>query len=81
METKFKQKCLKELKLNSGNYYYYSLKELSGQFPGINRLPFSLKVLLENLIRYEDKSSVSSENISSLAQMATKKKQRNGDSI
>ena len=73
METKFKQKCLKELKLNSGNYYYYSLKELSGQFPDINRLPFSLKVLLENLIRYEDKSSVSSENISSLAQMATKK--------
>ena len=73
METKFKQKCLKELKLNSGNYYYYSLKELSAQFPDINRLPFSLKVLLENLIRYEDKSSVSSENISSLAQMATKK--------
>ena len=48
-------KCCKTLKVGSKTYAYYSLPaaEKNG-LKGISRLPFSLKVLLENLLRYED---------------------------
>ena len=45
-------KCLKPLKVGSKTYAYYSLPvaEKNG-LKGISRLPFSLKVLLENMLR------------------------------
>ena len=48
-------KCLRPLKVGSKTYAYYSLPaaEKNG-LKGISRLPFSLKVLLENLLRNED---------------------------
>ena len=64
--SKLKKNCLKELNLNSGKYSYYSIHELSNEFPEVNSLPFSLKVLLENLLRFEDSSGVSLDNILSL---------------
>ena len=47
-------KSLSDLEVNGKNYKYYSLKkaELNG-LEGISKLPKSLKVLLENLLRYE----------------------------
>ncbi|CAH0495189.1 aconitate hydratase AcnA [Novosphingobium sp. CECT 9465] len=36
------------------DYAYYSLKKASEKFGDISRLPFSMKVLLENLLRFED---------------------------
>ena len=33
---------------------YYSLKKASAKLGDISRLPFSMKVLLENLLRFED---------------------------
>jgi aconitate hydratase len=33
---------------------YYSLNKAAAQFGDISRLPFSMKVLLENLLRFED---------------------------
>ena len=33
---------------------YYSLKKAADKFGDISRLPFSMKVLLENLLRFED---------------------------
>ena len=48
-------KCLKEISVNGKNYSYYSLKEAEKNgLEGINKLPKSIKVLLENLLRYED---------------------------
>src|SRR5450755_2645394 len=35
--------------------------------PGVKRLPFSLKILIENLLRYEDGRSVTREQIAALA--------------
>ena len=35
-------------------YAYYSLKKAAGKVGDISRLPFSMKVLLENLLRFED---------------------------
>ena len=45
-------KCCKTLKVGTKTYAYYSLPvaEKNG-LKGISRLPFSLKVLLENLLR------------------------------
>jgi aconitate hydratase len=62
-------KCLRPLKVGSKTYAYYSLPaaERNG-LKGISRLPFSLKVLLENLLRNEDGRSVAKEDIQAAAQ-------------
>jgi aconitate hydratase len=59
-------------------YVYYSLPvaEKNG-LKGISRLPFSMKVLLENLLRHEDGRSVSKEDIQACAQwLKTKSSER-----
>src|SRR4051812_9172745 len=49
-------------------YHYYSLKEAEKKhFKNLNRLPYSLKVLFENLLRFEDGSSVTTGDIKALA--------------
>ena len=62
-------KCLRPLKVGSKAYAYFSLPaaEKNG-LKGISRLPFSLKVLLENLLRNEDGRSVTKEEIQAVAQ-------------
>src|SRR5215207_8525536 len=62
-------KCRKILKVGTKSYVYYSLAaaEKSG-LRGIARLPFSLKVLLENMLRHEDGRTVTKEDIQGFAQ-------------
>ena len=62
-------KCLRPLKVGSKTYAYYSLPvaEKNG-LKGISRLPFSMKVLLENLLRNEDGRSVTKDDILAFAQ-------------
>src|SRR2546425_6961986 len=62
-------RCCKPLKVGSKTYAYYSLPaaEKNG-LKGISRLPFSMKVLLENLLRNEDGRSVNKEDIQAFAQ-------------
>ena len=62
-------KCTRTLKVGSKTYAYYSLPvaEKNG-LKGISRLPFSMKVLLENLLRNEDGRSVTKEDIQAVAQ-------------
>jgi aconitate hydratase len=62
-------KCLRPLKVGSKTYAYFSLPaaEKNG-LKGISRLPFSLKVLLENLLRTEDGRSVTKQDIQAVAQ-------------
>ena len=53
-------KARRTLEAGGKSYDYYSLDALSDAgFNDISRLPFSLKVLLENLLGYEDGRSVS----------------------
>src|SRR6478752_8452673 len=61
-------KCCRTLKVGSKTYAYYSLPvaEKNG-LKGISRLPFSLKVLLENLLRHEDGRTVTKEDIQAFA--------------
>src|SRR5437870_11796600 len=71
-------KCRKPLKVGSKTYVYYSLPaaEKNG-LKGISRLPFSMKVLLENLLRNEDGRSVTKEDLQSVAQwLKTKTSER-----
>ncbi len=68
-------KSLSDLEVNGKDYKYYSLKkaELNG-LEGISKLPKSLKVLLENLLRYEDDISVNKDQIEAVKNwLATKK--------
>ena len=61
-------KCRKILKVGSKSYVYYSLvaAEKNG-LRGISRLPFSLKVLLENMLRHEDARTVTKDDIQGFA--------------
>lgn len=57
-------KCRRTLKVGSKTYTYFSLKhaEKNG-LRGIARLPYSMKVVLENLLRHEDGKSVTADDI------------------
>ncbi len=61
-------KTRRELKVGSKTYVYYSLPaaEEAG-LAGISRLPVSMKVLLENLLRNEDGLSVGRDDLAALA--------------
>ena len=73
--TKNSYKSLTELKVDNKNYKYYSLKiaEDNG-LNGISKLPKSLKVLLENLLRYEDDLSVTKNQIEAIKDWLKEKK-------
>ncbi|MFZ0071030.1 MAG: aconitate hydratase AcnA, partial [Xanthobacteraceae bacterium] len=50
-------------------YAYYSLPAAEkGGLKGISRLPFSMKVLLENLLRHEDGRTITKQDIQAVAQ-------------
>ncbi|MEB0138516.1 MULTISPECIES: aconitate hydratase AcnA [unclassified Undibacterium] len=55
------------LSVNGNDYIIFSLAKL-GQHFDLARLPFSLKILLENLLRCEDGVSVSKASITAVAQ-------------
>ena len=59
--------CRRSLEVNGKTYHYYSLPEAAKQLGDISRLPTSLKVLLENLLRWEDNVTVRADDFSSLA--------------
>ncbi len=56
-------KTKKTLTAGGNSYAYFSLKEAESQIGDVSRLPFSLKVLLENLLRFEDGRSVTVDDI------------------
>jgi aconitate hydratase len=60
-------KTLSTLTLGGESIGYYSLPALAQQFPGVARLPYSLKILLENLLRREDGAFVKADDIRALA--------------
>ena len=70
-------KSLKKISINSQDYNYYSLKEAEKNgLKGIGNLPKSLKVLLENLLRYEDGLSVTQSQIESIKEWLKTKKSK-----
>ncbi|MHB2267547.1 aconitate hydratase AcnA [Aliihoeflea sp. PC F10.4] len=61
--------CRRTLDVNGTEYTYFNLIEAEKNgLAGISKLPFSMKVLLENLLRNEDGRSVTKESIEAVAQ-------------
>ena len=55
------------LKVGDSSYDYYRLEAVTGEGLDVSTLPFSLKVLLENLLRTEGNGAVTREDIVALA--------------
>ena len=60
--------CFDQFNVNGQDYGFYSLEKLAKKFPEVTRLPYSLKILLENQLRYEDGVNTTESDIASLAQ-------------
>ena len=55
------------LKVGDSSYDYYRLEAVSGEGLDVSTLPFSLKVLLESLLRTEDGADITKADIEALA--------------
>jgi len=62
-------KCRKTMTAGGKEYVYYSITEAEKNgLEGVSALPYSLKVILENLLRFEDGRSVTADDIKGVAQ-------------
>lgn len=62
-----KEDFLSSLSSNGRSYQFYSLPKLEQIFPQLKRLPKTLKILLENILRNSEKTPESWEKIKALA--------------
>ncbi len=62
-----------QITVGDKTYTYFSLAKLQATHADVARLPFSLKVLLENLLRYEDGRTVTKDDIEALAKWDAKR--------
>jgi len=60
-------KSLKTLKVDDKTYHYFSLPDAAKSLGDIDKLPMSLKVLLENLLRWEDEKTVTGADLKAIA--------------
>ncbi|AVU77758.1 MULTISPECIES: aconitate hydratase AcnA [Pseudomonas] len=60
-------KTLKTLQVDARIYHYFSLPDAARSLGDLDRLPMSLKVLLENLLRWEDEKTVTGTDLKALA--------------
>ena len=63
-------KTRRTLDVGGARYDYYSLEAASEALGDVSKLPFSMKVLLENLLRFEDGRTVSVEDVKACAAWA-----------
>ena len=75
--TKNSYNSLTVIKINNKDFKIFSLSkaEINGLY-GISKLPKSLKVLLENLLRYEDNLSVTKDQIEAIKNWLKEKKSK-----
>ncbi|HYD18484.1 MAG TPA: aconitate hydratase AcnA [Patescibacteria group bacterium] len=64
-------KTRKTLTVDGRNYDYFSLADAAPTVGDISRLPYSMKVLLENLLRFEDGQSVTVEDVKAVGEWMT----------
>jgi aconitate hydratase len=60
-------KTRKTLTVDGKEYDYFSLPEAAKQIGDVTRLPYSLKVILENLLRFEDGRTVVPDDVKAVA--------------
>ncbi|WP_076069110.1 aconitate hydratase AcnA [Sphingomonas montana] len=61
------------LEVGSKTVSYYSIPKAAEQLGDVSRLPFSMKVLLENLLRFEDGKTVTIDDLKAMVQWLTDK--------
>jgi aconitate hydratase len=67
-------KARRTLTVKGKNFVYFSLPEAEKNgLPGLSRLPFTLKVLAENLLRHEDGRTVTKDDIKALVSWLDKR--------
>ena len=54
------------LQAGGKSYDYYSLAKAAEKFGSVDRLPFSMKVLLENMLRFEDGTTVTVDDVQAI---------------
>ncbi|WP_443696357.1 aconitate hydratase AcnA [Pseudomonas sp.] len=64
-------KSLKTLEVDTKTYHYFSLPEAAKSLGDLSKLPMSLKVLLENLLRWEDNKTVTGADLKAMAAWLT----------
>jgi len=75
--TKNSYNSLTDIKINGKNFKFFSLtKAENNGLEGVSKLPKSLKVLLENLLRYEDDLSVTKHQIDAIKDWLKTKKSK-----
>ncbi len=62
------------LQVEGKSFAYYSLAKAAEQLGDISRLPFSMKVLLENLLRFEDGKSVTRDDLQAMVDWQKERK-------
>jgi len=68
-------KSKKTLQVGDKTYTYFSIPDAEKNgLEGVSRLPFSLKVVLENLLRFEDGRTVTADDIRAVATWLTTRK-------
>jgi len=60
-------KTLKTLEVGAKTYHYFSLPDAAKSLGNLDKLPMSLKVLLENLLRWEDDKTVTAADLTAIA--------------
>ncbi len=60
-------RTLKTLEIDDKTYHYFSLPEAAKSLDDLDKLPMSLKVLLENLLRWEDNKTVTGADLKAIA--------------
>jgi aconitate hydratase len=68
------------LDLGGKRYSFYSLPKLGERFP-IKRLPYSMKILLENLLRHQDGVSVGTKEIEAVCHLGREARARYRDRV
>ncbi|OIN01920.1 aconitate hydratase 1 [Idiomarina sp. MD25a] len=74
MSGKDSLNTLSTLDVNGNSYEYYSLPKAAKELGNIDKLPASMKVLLENLLRNEDGETVTREDLSAMADWLKERK-------
>ncbi|WP_300318849.1 aconitate hydratase AcnA [Idiomarina sp.] len=74
MSGKDSLKTLSTLEVNGKTFHYYSLPKAAEALGDISKLPASMKVLLENLLRNEDGSTVNEDDLKAMVDWQKEKK-------
>lgn len=73
MASNMKSHAKKTFKVNDKSYVYYDLKSLEEQgLTTVSKLPYSIRVLLESVLRQEDDFVITDDHIKALSHFGEK---------